>query len=329
MTQEDFKRHYQNEWDRLESTLSALDGGRKVRLVSAADVTDLAEFDRQYRRVCKHLALARQRRYGGDLVNYLNDLALRAHHHFYQRRRPVAEAVARFVMGGFSRRVRAHAGAVLVSVALFVVPALSIMVALRANPELVYSVMEPEQIRQIEEMYEPGADYRSSERAADSDLMMFGFYTMNNVSIGFRTFAGGIFFGIGSILLVIFNGLFLGATAGHLASIGYGETFFPFVVGHSAPELTALVLSCAAGLNLGWSLIAPGRRTRAAALKHAALQSVTLIYGVAGLLLMAAFIEAFWSARTSVPDGVKYAVGSALWAATLAYLLFAGKRREP
>ena len=189
--------------------------------------------------------------------------------------------------------------------------------------------MEPEQIRQIEEMYEPDAGYRSIERAADSDLAMFGFYTLNNVSIGFRTFAGGIFFGIGSILLIVFNGVFLGATASHLSSIGYGGTFFPFVVGHSGPELTALVLSCAAGLNLGWSLIAPGRRTRTAALKRAAIQSVTLIYGVAGLLLLAAFIEAFWSARTSVPDNVKYAVGSAVWITTLGYLLFAGRHRGP
>jgi len=329
MTQEDFKRDHQKEWTQLESVLSALDGGRNARLVSAADVTDLARFDHQYRRVCKHLSLARQRRYGGDLVDYLNDLALRAHHHFYQRRRPVREAVARFVLGGFPRRVRAHAGVVWISVALFVVRAFAIVVALRANPELIYSVMEPEQIRQIEEMYEPDAAYRSSERAADSDLAMFGFYTLNNVSIGFRTFAGGIFFGIGSILLIVFNGVSLGAAASHLSSIGYGGTFFPFVVGHSGPELTGLVLSCAAGLNLGWSLIAPGRRTRTAALKHAALQSVTLIYGVAGLLLLAAIIEAFWSARTSVPDSVKYAVGSAVWITTLGYLLFAGKHRGP
>ena len=56
---------------------------------------------------------------------------------------------------------------------------------------------------------------------------MFGFYVMNNVGIGFRSFAGGIFLGLGSALILVFNGLFIGAAAGHLTHSASAEPSGP------------------------------------------------------------------------------------------------------
>ena len=70
--------------------------------------------------------------------------------------------------------------------------------------------------------------------------------------------------------MVGFNGLLLGAIAGLLVTRGDSERFFSFVVTHSAFELTAIVLSGAAGLKLGHAVLAPGRLTRTQALMRAA-----------------------------------------------------------
>ena len=51
--------------------------------------------------------------------------------------------------------------------------------------------------------------------------------------------------------------------------------------------------------------------------------------GMLAPLLLAAFIEAFWSPRAGVPVGVKYGVGVLAWLTTLSYFVFAGRRREP
>ena len=59
---------------------------------------------------------------------------------------------------------------------------------------------------------------------------------------------------IGDALLptgVIVNGLVIGAAAGHLSGLGFYQTFWPFVAGHAAFELTAICISAAAGLMLG------------------------------------------------------------------------------
>src|SRR3546814_19122766 len=93
---------------------------------------------------------------------------------------------------------------------------------------------------------------------------MFGLYIANNISIGFRTFAGGLLAGVGSLLVLVFNGVMLGTVAAHLQGIGHGGPFWRFVVGHAAPELSAIVVAGTAGLRLGLGLVAPGQIGRAA-----------------------------------------------------------------
>ena len=127
------------------------------------------------------------------------------------------------------------------------------------------------------------------------------------------------------LFFLFFNGLMIGAVAGHLTDVGFGETFWPFVVGHGAFELTAIALSGAAGLKLGWALLAPGALRRGEALRVAAKTSVRLIGGVMLFLLIAAFIEAYWSSMTWPQPTTKYLVGAALWTLVIAYLTLAGR----
>ena len=65
--------------------------------------------------------------------------------------------------------------------------------------------------------------------------------------------------GIGTLLVLFFNGMFMGSIAGHLTRLDYVDTFYPFVVGHGSFELTAIVFSGAAGLRLGYAILHPGQ----------------------------------------------------------------------
>jgi uncharacterized membrane protein SpoIIM required for sporulation len=85
------------------------------------------------------------------------------------------------------------------------------------------------------------------------------------------------------------------------------------------------VLSGAAGFKLGMAIIAPGNRSRKAALMAAARPAVRIMYGAAVLFFAAAFVEAFWSPLTEVPFNLKIIVGASGWAVLLAYFLFAGR----
>jgi uncharacterized membrane protein SpoIIM required for sporulation len=192
--------------------------------------------------------------------------------------------------------------------------------------DLIYSTLSQEQVAGMESAYDPANEHlgRTQERSSDTDFQMFGFYIMNNISIGFRTFALGILAGVGTLFILIFNGIVIGGVAGHLTQQGFLETFWPFVCGHGAFELTAIVICGGAGLLLGRSVVAPGPQGRLESLKAAALEALQLVMGAALMLVVAAFIEAFWSSSSFAPN-VKYSVAALLWLSVILYLSLMGR----
>lgn len=322
MRQQLFEESHRREWARFEAQLAELEGGRAQASQPAAP---LAEFPGAYRRLCHHLSLARERNYGSQLVDYLDRLVLRGHQQLYRRKPDLPGNVIAFAVSGFPSLVRREWRLCLAAAALFYLPGLLLGLLVWLHPGLVYSAMPTPFVEQIEAMYDPAAEHIGRVRGAASDFAMFGHYIQNNISISFRTFAGGILFGLGSIFFIAYNGLLLGAISGHIVNIGYQETFFPFVVGHGAFELTAIILSGAAGLRLGLALLAPGRKRRLEALRDAAGVAIKIMYGVIAMLLIAAFVEAFWSSSAVLANEVKYGVGALCWLAVALYFLRMGR----
>jgi uncharacterized membrane protein SpoIIM required for sporulation len=312
-----FEEAHAKEWEEFEKFLDAK---------TKTPVFDAAEMPARYRRVCQHLALAADRQYSPDLVDRLNRLALRGHHALYRNRRRQSQQVVGFLLGGFPALVRAEWRLVLAAGLLFFGPLLGFIAALQVYPEFVHYLLEPSQIASFHEMYDPGSR-RLGTREADSSLMMFGFYIWNNIRIGFQTFAGGLAAGVGSVWFLGANGVIIGAVAGYLTQVGFTQTFWSFVAGHSSLELIAIVISGAAGLRLGLAVIAPGNVSRRAALVAAAKPGVRLMYGAAALFLAAAFVEAFWSPLTEFGFETKIIVGISGWIVVLGYLLLAGRGR--
>ena len=320
MKQSLFESHHQPQWQAFADQLKQLEQGR----VKASDVAD---FPHQYRRLCQHLALAQARGYSSYLVDPLQQLALRGHQQLYRHRSQLAANVLGFILADFPRLVRQQWQFVLIASLLFFGSLVGIGLLVYLFPDLIYSIVSPQQVAEMQGMYDPDASRlgRAAERASSEDWMMFGYYVMHNVGIAFQTFAAGLLFGLGSVFFLVFNGLIIGAVAGHLTEIGYGQTFWSFVIGHGAFELTAIALAGAAGLQLGWALIAPGQLARSESLRLAALKSVQMLCAVMVFLLIAAFIEAYWSSTTQISHGIKYGVGAVLWLLVAAYLTFAGR----
>lgn len=312
MKQAPFEAAHAAEWDEFEAFL---DRQRAF---------DPAELPSRYRRLCQGLALAADRRYSPALVDRLNRLALRGHHVLYENRRRQSQRVWEFVVAGFPALVRGEWRLVAAATLLFFGPLAGLLALLQLFPDFVHYLLTPEQIASFHEMYDPAAR-RIGMREADTSLLMFGFYIWNNVRIGFQTFAGGLLAGVGSVWFLAANGVVLGAVAGYLTQIGYGQTFWSFVAGHSSLELLAIVLSGAAGLRLGLAVIAPGNRSRRAALVAAAKPAVRMMYGAALMFLAAAFVEAFWSPLTEVAYGVKIGAGIAGWILLGMYFGLAGR----
>lgn len=326
MTRQSFVARHAPAWAEFESMLASLEprGGGAPGAVAAVDA---AEFDARYREVCRHLALARKRLYGADLENRLQELALRGHRLLYGARPGGWRALLEFAARGFPRLVRDQGWTVACAGLLFFGTFLATAAWTAGDPERIHEILGADAVAQVESMYDPSAGHFAKPRAADGNVQMFGFYVWNNVSIAFRTFAGGVLLGVGSIFVLVFNGVVIGAVSGHLTAIGFGTTFWSFAITHGALELPAIALAGAAGLRLGLPVIAPGRKSRSRALRDGAADAGRMACGVAVMLVLAAVLEAFWSASLAIPNAVKFAVGGTLWAAVGAYFAFGGRRR--
>ena len=323
MTPLQFEQRHQALWSELEQALAQLQG----RLSKRERQRDLSgeRIAHLYRHACEHLALARARAYPAHMIERLDRLTADAHQAIYSRRDFGAGRLARIVTRDFPRAVREHARYVWAAVAIFAVPMVALGLLVHARPELILSVVDAETAAQFEAMYSDSAEAIGRRRDAQTDMAMFGFYIRNNIGIAFQCFASGLLAGVGSLFFLAFNGVYAGAIAGYLTERGLGHTFYSFVVTHSAFELTAIVLSGAAGLRIGHALIAPRRQTRTQSLVDAARASIVLIYGVVAMLLIAAAIEAFWSSAKWIPPIMKYSVAGMCWTAMLAYLTLQGR----
>lgn len=323
MKQQVFERRGEPVWQRFEQSLDGVKLG--YRLGSDADSET---FLNDYQTIARDLSVAKSRGYSRQLLNRLNHLVTGGHNVIYVYRSGFFSSVLDYFRATFPRRVRAYWRYMLVAALLFFVPLIGITTAIQLHPEYVYSVMPSDQVDQFESMYDPAAKAFGRERQSDTDIAMFGYYIWNNVSIAFRVYAGGLTFGLLTIFSLAFNGLSIGAVAGHLTRIGYDETFFSFVVGHGAFELTALVFAGGAGLMLAHALVAPGIRTRWQALRTISGPSIEILLGAAVMLLLAAFIEAFWSSSSTLTPVIKYCVGAVLWGLVGSYFVFAGRGRK-
>lgn len=321
MKQRQFEALNAQQWTGMESLLEQLEA---VRQQAVPDHPAVRDFPKRYRRICHQHALAIERGYSLALVERLNNMILRGRRQLYRFKLPVAAPLRELFLVGFPRAVREQGAWNLASAAVFVFSLALVWALVMWQPEMVYALLDEQSVSMMEEMYDPASSL-AEDRTGSDDVTMFGYYIYNNIGIAFRTFAGGLFFGVGALFIMFFNGGYFGAVAAHLINVEHHEPFFTFVVAHGAPELTAIVLAGGCGLRLGWSLIAPGPHTRLTALKRAASQAMPVMYGVFFLLLAAAFIEAFWSPR-DLPAAIKYSVGGALWLMVLSYLLLGGRR---
>ncbi|MDI1258894.1 stage II sporulation protein M [Aquabacterium sp.] len=329
MTPLQFEKNHSATWAELETMLDRLDGLQKVKKPKRGEPplppVDGARMTALYRRSCEHLALAQARAYPIHLTHRLETLTQRGHRLVYRQHDYGVARLKQLVLIDFPQSVRGHRWYLLAATLLFVVPMLAIGWATYRDPGFVLHLMNADEVQNFDSMYGDSSRSIGHQRHASTDWQMFGYYIQHNIGIGFQCFASGLFWGLGSVFYLVFNGQSIGAVAGYLTARGYTETFYSFVVTHSAFELTAIVLSGAAGLRLGHALLSPGRRTRLESLKHAANDAITVVYGVMGMLLIAAAVEAFWSSARWVAPSVKYGVGAACWAVVIAYLGWQGR----
>lgn len=196
-------------------------------------------------------------------------------------------------------------------------------------PHLVY--FSPSERVAFEEKRGTEAQGNNEDLLQDRKATFSAELMRNNISVTFRAMALGMTWGIGTLLILFYNGVVLGAVAFDYMSDGQTVFMLGWLLPHGSVEIPAILLGGQAGLVLGRALIGWGTpdslRTR---FRKITPDLATIAGGAAVFLVWAGIVEAFFSQyhEPVMPYWVKILFGSAQLVGVAWFLFFCGKSGE-
>lgn len=295
--------------DRLERILRAVESS-SLRRVSRSD---LEEFPALYRSLVSELAESRARGLPRERLAGLEAVVVRAHAILYA---PLPVRLGRSLtelLVAFPSAVRRWWRYLALAAALLVAGSAWGYLEVSRDPSSA-AILLPGGLQQnAEESFQEGAAPR------DGDPVYGVLYFTNNARVALNAFALGATFGIGTVAVILFNGVALGATFAVVEMLGAPRAFWAFVLPHSGIELSAILIAAAGGLRMADGLLRPGWLRRREAFARAARESLPLALGAAALLAIAGLIEG-WISPMNMPIVTKAAIGGAVNVLLLLYL---------
>ena len=310
-------------WRQLEQMCVDMEKLRR-RSIEAPRV---ARFAALYRAACADLALADSYQLPPNTVQYLHQLVGRAHNQLYRSRKFNFSAWGHEMFHVLPRRLY-YDNALRLAFFLFWGVFLASMYLASEHspvPGFAQAVLTDKGITGLEQMYETPISQRGGD---DFDFInqrfgMAGFYIFHNTGIGLKVFAAGLLFGVGGLFATFFNAASLGAAFGHMTKVPQWENFSEFVTAHGPFELTAIVLSAAAGMRLGFALVDTRGLSRMASLRRASVEAMPTMGAAMVLFFLAALVEGFIS-PSNLPYEVKASVAMLSGALMMGYFIMLG-----
>ena len=311
------------EWEELEELLARVEG----QSLAALDIDGARRFGKLYRSVSSDLIRARTELVDASVTDYLNDLVARSYAQIHAGTGQRGKKLVAFFVEEFPRLFRAEWRVIALSAGLLFAGGGVGAAAVGLDSDAL-GVLIPEQHQAFTPDERIARDAERGAHSGNQAAQFSSFLFTHNIKVSFLVFAFGITFGIGTVSMLFFNGVPLGALAMQYHEAGQDLFFWAWILPHGIPELTSIFVAGGAGLILARGLLLPGRRRRRDALVHEARRAVRLVVGVMPVLVLAGLIEGTISQLHAplVPYVVKIAFALLVGAGLYGWLIFAGRR---
>lgn len=319
-----FRREREASWRELEKLVA----GCEARGVRSLGGDQIARLPVLYRAALSSLAVARSSVLDQNLREYLESLVTRAYLVVYAPKRGLGPVLSAFLLGGFPAAVRSVRWYVAASAGTFLLGAAISFGMVVTDHENYYLFVDAG----MASGRDPSATTESLRQTLFSDGRshrgLIAFATMlftNNSSVGILTYGLGFVFGLPVLLILLQNGMVLGAMSALFHERGLAVEWWSWILPHGVPELTAIVLCGAAGLAIGHRLVFPGQQGRLVKLADVGRRMGAVVGGSVLMLFVAGLVEGVF--RQTVDDvPTRYLLATLFAVGWSAYFLYAGRR---
>jgi uncharacterized membrane protein SpoIIM required for sporulation len=290
-------------WKEFEDRLA--EAQARPRAVGYEDLEFLAV---RYRQILHDSGLANARFPGTGAARRLGRLAVLATRLLYQESRDSSGSLLRFWTDRFPRAFRRNLPNTLAAVFLFLLGAAFGLGLAVVQPSIATAVLGPEAVAGLSD----GRLWTESIVRSVPPSVSSSAIARNNLSVALLGWAGGALAGIGALYILLMNGFLLGAVFGVTLHYSLAYRLLEFVSAHGPLEITLILVTAAAGLRMGRSIVEASDVPRRVVLKTAARDALVILFGCLPWFIPLGLIEGFLSGSSAVSPGGKAALGLVL-----------------
>ncbi len=285
--------------------------------ISALDHRELQELGLLYRQTASDLATVREDVTSNQLSFYLNQLLGRAHNLIYMGHKQKISGIVRFYAQTFPQVFRETFRQSLLAFLIFAVTGIATWAVTIHDPSFAHRLLGPQMMDTIEKKEIWTQSIVTIKPLAASGIMT------NNLAVSFATFAMGITAGIGTIWMMVTNGMLIGVIGAATWQAGMALQLWSFVAPHGVLELPAIFIAGGAGLEIARGMLFPGFLPRRESLALAGGRAARLVLGIVPMLIIAGIIEGFVS-PSGIATPLKFLLAALLFSALTTYLARTG-----
>jgi uncharacterized membrane protein SpoIIM required for sporulation len=300
-------------WARLEALVQ-----KSGRGVSALSHSELQELGLLYRQTASDFATVREDVSNRQLSAYLNQLLGRSHNLIYHGQKTKVSGLLKFYGETYPRVFRETLPLTVLAFAIFALTGIAAWIITMHDPAFANRLLGPQMMETIERREMWTHSIVTVKPLASSGIMT------NNLSVAFSTFALGITGGLGTIWMMVTNGLLIGVIGAATYQTGMALQLWSFVAPHGVLELPAIFIAGGAGLEIARGLLFPGLLPRRQSLAQAGGRAARLLLGTIPMLVIAGVIEGFFSPSDAAVS-LKFVFAGVLFVALLSYLFLVNR----
>jgi len=236
---------------------------------------------------------------GSNTAKYLNGLAALFHQQIYKNKKEKGSRVLGFWMYELPYLFGFYQKQFLYALIFFLIFCAMGALSAAYDENFIRMILGDGYVNMTNENIEKGDPFGVYK--SGGQMNMFVMIAFNNIRVAFIAYVLGITFSIGSLWLLLSNGLMLGSFEYFFFERGLGFKSITVVFIHGTLEIWAIVIAGAAGLILGNSLLFPGTFSRYQAFLKSGKDGLKIVIGLVPVFIAAAFLESFVTRYANMP----------------------------